>query len=309
MNLLEVSQKYLDSFSSDTSQETIRLYKFGINKFIDTIGNIDASQVTAKDFDVYCQRITKEAKAASRKWSAWTQHAYTRGPVGFLTYLADMEQNHIMPQKLWAIRKKRIAAIQKPPYVLPAGIDGFLQKLYETKAPDNLKPKDYQRFILEHAFVVALVSSGARIHEICKLTLGNFEGKRVLVQGKGNKYGFINFTAKAMQIIDKWISERETSSPYLFPAMRLSKQKKLTHKPISTETGRKIVYRWLVMLLGDKGEITPHDFRHWAIIIGIKKQGLRWAQLSARHADPSTTAGYDESDADQVSEVYDEVME
>lgn len=306
MNLLEASQNYIASFSSDKSAQTIRLYKFGINKFIDTVGNKDAANVTALDFDVYCQRITKEAKAA--KWSAWTQHAYTRGPVGLLTYLADMNASQIMPQTLWKIRDKRIAAIQKPPYVLPAGIETFPRMLYETKPPDNLKPKDYQRFILEHAFVTALVSSGARIHEICKLTVGNFEGKRALILGKGNKYGFINFTAKAMEIIDRWMSEREKSSPYLFPALRMGKSQKLTHAPISTETGRQIVYRWLVKLLGDRGDITPHDFRHYAIILGIKSKGLRWAQLAARHADPATTAAYDESDADEVTNAYDEVM-
>lgn len=303
MKLTEASQMYLDSLPSTTSDETVRLYKFGLQLFVDAIGDEDIKHITDSEFDMFCQYITKEAK--KKKWTPRTQHSYTRGPVGLLIYLAETRlSDNILPQALWRIRRKRIAKVTKSPYILPVGVDGFLDKLYETKPPASKKV--YQRFILEHAFVVALVSSGARIHEICKLKVNDFDGKRALVKGKGGKYGYINFTDRALIIMDRWKEEREAKSPYLFPAIRKGIKRS---KFLNTETARQIVYRWVVMLLGERQGITPHTFRHYIIKLGIQRKGLRWAQLQARHADPSITADYDESNADEVTSVYDEVVE
>lgn len=304
MNLSSASAHYLDNLPSDTSPETIRLYRRGCQMFRDVIGDKDVSQVTELDFDTYCQYLTRKAKNDDLK--PWTQHAYTRGVVGLLIYLSKKKLSPpIDAQTLWDIRKAGIARLQKAKYKLPDGVDEFAEKVYAVPSPPSKDPKVYQRFILEHAFVSALVSSGARIHEICKLKVSDFQGNRAQVKGKGDRLGWVNFTARAMEIINKYLAEREAKSPYLFPAIRDGHHHP---KTISTETGRQILYRWLVMVLGDKKKITPHTFRHHTIILGIKRKGLRWAQKQARHVSVETTIGYDESDADEVTQAYDEVF-
>lgn len=302
MNLQEASIIYLDQFPTTTSKETLRLYKRGCEMFIDIIGSKDVKQVSELDFETYCQQLTKDARR--NEWSPRTQHAYTRGVVGLLIYLAEMKlSDKIFPQTLWRIRKKRVAKVIKEPYKLPVGAAEFAENVYSQIPPPPAAKKEYQRFILEHAFASALVSSGARIHEVTGIMIKNIEGNRALVRGKGGKVGYINFTSAAMKIINKWITERGRDSIYLFPAMRGD------NKTLNTETGRQILYRWITRVLGDsESEITPHTFRHLAITRGIKKMGLRWAQKQARHADPAITADYDESDADEVTDVYDAVM-
>lgn len=265
---------------------------------VDVIGNKDASAITELDFDHYCQRITKAARRY--EWSAQTQQSYTRGVMGLLSFLSEIKIANIHIPSLWAIRKKRLAKVKREPYVLPDGVEDFTKAIYSVPPPPKAD-KTYKQFIMEHAFIAALVSSGGRIGGVLAIEVSKISGTYTVVKSK-NRWVRLNFTSKAMEIINRWIAERDTYSPYLFPAIRDRQRKTL-----STKTGRAILYRWLNMVLGTRNEIIPHTFRHFAIIQGIKARGLRWAQIQAGHSSPAITAAYDTEAADEVTEAYDSV--
>lgn len=69
----------------------------------------------------------------------------------------------------------------------------------------------------EAALVEVLLSTWARVTEVSLMRIDEIRGDSITVHGKGNKEREVYLTPRAQLILDKYLSERKDSNPYIFP--------------------------------------------------------------------------------------------
>lgn len=71
--------------------------------------------------------------------------------------------------------------------------------------------------VKEKMLIELLLSTGCRVGEIVQILMTEIDGDRILVHGKGQKDRYVYLNAKAQLAIERYLSERRDSNPYLFP--------------------------------------------------------------------------------------------
>ena len=69
----------------------------------------------------------------------------------------------------------------------------------------------------ESALVEVLLSTWARVTEVSLMRIDEIRGDSITVHGKGNKEREVYLTPRAQLILEKYLSERNDSNPYIFP--------------------------------------------------------------------------------------------
>lgn len=69
----------------------------------------------------------------------------------------------------------------------------------------------------EAVIIEVLLSTGCRVSEMVQMLISEIEGDRVLVHGKGEKDRYCYLNAKALIAIERYLSKRKDTNPYLFP--------------------------------------------------------------------------------------------
>lgn len=73
------------------------------------------------------------------------------------------------------------------------------------------------RTTMETAVIEIMISTWARVSEIANIKISDINGNRLIVHGKGDKDREVFLTPKAQLAINKYLSDRQDSNPYLFP--------------------------------------------------------------------------------------------
>ncbi len=144
-----------------------------------------------------------------------------------------------------------------------------------------------------HALIEVLYATGLRVSELVSLplTVALRDDRFFIVRGKGNKERMVPLSAKAREVMQRWLLERNANprlvdSPFLFPAPSES-----GHLP------RQVFARDLKGLAARAGlsatKISPHVLRH-AFASHLMQNGadLRAVQQLLGHSDISTTQIY-----------------
>ncbi len=76
----------------------------------------------------------------------------------------------------------------------------------------------------ERALIEILLSTACRVSELISIKTCEIDGNRILVCGKGNKYGQVYLNPKAVYAIETYISSRTDNNPYLFPGKKGDQQ-------------------------------------------------------------------------------------
>jgi integrase/recombinase XerC len=181
----------------------------------------------------------------------------------------------------------------------------------------NAKLRAYR----DRAFLVTLADTGFRVHEACNLRRGDIdwnEGRAIII-GKGNNQAVVRFSARSLQAIKDYLSQRATldgnsgkqlSSLPLFARHDKGAGKKV--KSMTTTTGRNIVKNRVEQFLGEemKGQITPHSFRHYFVTSVLRGTGnLTMAQKLARHKNIQVTQLYTHLSDEELDKAYYDVFE
>lgn len=69
----------------------------------------------------------------------------------------------------------------------------------------------------ETAIVEMLMSTGARVSELCSIKYSDIDNDAVSIIGKGGKQRMIYLNAKAQIAVSRYMAERKDCNPYLFP--------------------------------------------------------------------------------------------
>lgn len=171
----------------------------------------------------------------------------------------------------------------------------------------------------DRAFILTLPDTGLRISEACSLTRGSldFQRKRALIQGKGDKPGIVRFSDRALSAIRDYLSARaeldgKSGKPLaslpLFARHDPGAGKKV--KPIRSGG------MWLALTKRmkeagiDEGAVTPHKFRHYFVTHILRSTNGNLAQAAhlARHEDTNTTKKYDHLSESELDRTYEEIF-
>ena len=155
-------------------------------------------------------------------------------------------------------------------------------------APNEAKPGGMR----DRAMLELLYATGLRVSELIAVQMGhiNLEVGYLRTMGKGSKERLVPVGDKALEVIDKYLSEArgsllgEKQSPYLFVNKR----------------GRKLSRQYFWKKVGDYSltagitkNISPHTLRHsFATHLLSHGADLRAVQMMLGHSDISTTEIY-----------------
>lgn len=134
---------------------------------------------------------------------------------------------------------------------------------------------------------VTVYATGLRIHEACKLEVGDIDAKRGVIHvrhGKGNKQRMVMLSPRLYAILRAYWKLVRPAAPYLFASRRGG--------PLKPDAARTALAR-AVQDCGLQGRVTPHVLRHsFATHLLESGTDLRVIQVLLGHASITSTALY-----------------
>ena len=111
----------------------------------------------------------------------------------------------------------------------------------------------------DRAFILFLLSTGARIAEALRLDRGDWKPEAMTVIGKGDRERPVSITEKAKEAMEEYLAARQDPSPALFigfqPARKATRENRLTVQ------GAHHICHTLALRLGIP-RFHPHQLRH-----------------------------------------------
>ena len=182
------------------------------------------------------------------------------------------------------------------------------KKLPDTLDTDSLTqllniPPDSILAIRDRSIMELFYSSGLRLSELVNLNLDSIDlqEKSLRAIGKGNKERLLPIGSKAIEALEKWLSQRNTMAKIDENALFVSTR----GKRISTRSIQQRLSYWRKKQ-GLAQHIHPHKLRHSFASHILESSGdLRAVQELLGHADISTTQIYTHLDFQHLANVYD----
>lgn len=152
------------------------------------------------------------------------------------------------------------------------------------------KIRDACETIREKAIVELLLSTGCRVSEMCGIKMDDFlERDQIMVHGKGNKDRIVYLNAKARFILERYMEERDSRSPYLITGIRVKKENIV--KPLD-----KSHIETLVRKIGKRAGVEkthPHRFRRTCATMALENgMPIEYVSKMLGHESIETTQIY-----------------
>jgi integrase/recombinase XerD len=214
----------------------------------------------------------------------------------FFHYVAMIEPEHLLAcQRILGLPMKKLAR-QPMSFFSPEGLHLLLSQ------PDTTTRKGRR----DHALLVLLYDSAARVQEICDLRVRDVRLEQpatVTLHGKGRKARVVPITARSASIMEAYLEERGwigTSGTLDFPVFMNSRKGKLTRAGVAHILARHVT----TMSLADSRHVpacvSPHCLRH-SKAVHLLRSGvpLIYIRDFLGHVSVTTTEIYAKVDAEQ----------
>lgn len=284
LNITQIISDYLSrlKFEKGLSYNTILAYEndlIGFFDFLEIEENVnEINLIKRKNLSNYTRYLAKKEINPS---TITRKIASIKGFFKFLCANYDVKSNPVM-------------------LISPPKLPKKLPKVLTISEIENILKTDLN--IQELAIIELLYSAGTRVSELVELEINNIDliQKIIKVFGKGSKERIIPINSKCVDILKKYIKEREMQilkfgkEPYLFLN---SKGKKIS---------RQFVYN-IIKKQGEKinKKISPHTLRHsFATHLLENGADLRVVQELLGHASIVTTQLYTHISKKTLREVY-----
>lgn len=318
--------KYLEMIKLARSKQTMLTYRNALRVFREvlTVKNLDPDNTSIEKLS---EDLISPLAGYLKTYSPATEQVYMQAIKGFYEYvdaehLAEINQSRV---RVLIRQRSRRPGFRFPQFPMD-DVERLLAQLEDvtglvTPGTDDDELLVRLRAYRDRAFLLTLADTGFRVHEACKLRRGDVDWTehRAVIIGKGDKQAVIRFTARSIQAIKDYLSQRAmldgNSGRQLTALPVFARHDKGTGrkvKPMTPTTGRRIVKERVAQLLGpDKvGSITPHSFRHYFVTSVLRGTGnLRYAQELARHKNIAVTQRYTHLTNDELDKAYYEVFE
>jgi site-specific recombinase XerD len=322
----DVMNNYLEMIKLARSKQTMLTYRNALRVFREVLltKKLDPDK---SSIDKLSEDLISSLAAYLKNYSPATEQVYMQAVKGFYEYVdsehvADINQSRV---RVLIRQRSRRPGFRFPQFPMD-DIEQLLNQVENVEAliirisnEDDTTAR--LRAYRDRAFLLTLADTGLRVHEACKLRRGDVDWneQRAVIIGKGDKQAVVRFTARSIQAIKDYLSQRAsldgnsgkqlTSLP-IFARHDKGAGKKI--KPMTPTTGRRIVQERVAQLLGQQlvGSITPHSFRHYFVTSVLRGTGnLRYAQELARHKNIAVTQRYTHLTNDELDKAYYEVFE
>ncbi len=281
------------------STNTIASYRDAMKLFLvfcETVGKLKPDKIRIS-------LISPELLAAYLGWLERERHCgvSTRNQrlaafKSFFHYVAAAEPEHLLAcQRILGLPMKKTA--RRPmSFFSPEGLHRLLSQ------PDTTSSQGRR----DHALLVLLYDSAARVQEICDLRIRDLRFERpatVKLQGKGRKTRVVPITTRTASIMEDYLKERGwigRSATLDFPLFVSSRKCKLTRAGVAHILDKYV----RSMLLTDSSDVpasvSPHCLRH-SKAVHLLRSGvpLIYIRDVLGHASVTTTEIYAKVDAEE----------
>ena len=276
LSLLETQMNY--------SKKTIESYNHDINKFYLYLKDNDVNSIDLIDKNVLRMYLLKQKES---NISNRTIGRYYSSLNSLFKHCIEREYIKLNPLEL----------IDYPKYTKKIPDYIYESKIFELL---NVKTSDkYEVEIRNKLIIYLLLDSGVRVSELVDIKVNdiNYEERIIKVLGKGNKERFVFFTSKTLEILNSYLSIRNS--------------KALVDNLLINYKGEKLSVRYVQKIVKEIGEkigldLHPHLLRH-TFATDLLNHGLdiRLIQELLGHENLDTTQIYTHVSNSRVKEVYD----
>jgi len=214
----------------------------------------------------------------------------------FFHYVATMEPEHLLAcQRILGLPMKKFA--RRPmSFFSPEGLHLLLSQPHTAT----------RRGRRDHALLVLLYDSAARVQEICDLRVRDVRLEQpatVTLHGKGRKTRVVPITAKSASIMEAYLEERGwigTSGTLDFPVFINSRKDKLTRAGVAHILARHVKTMSLIDSGHVPSSVSPHCLRH-SKAVHLLRSGvpLIYIRDFLGHISVTTTEIYAKVDAEE----------
>ena len=135
----------------------------------------------------------------------------------------------------------------------------------------------------EKAIVETLFSTACRVSELTSIKTADIDENRVMICGKGHKYGQVYLTSKAMYAIDQYVGSRKDDNPYLIPGTKKRGMSNMGVEKILKQIGER----------AGVDDVHPHRFRRTAATMAFRRgMSIEMVSKMLRHNRLQTTMIY-----------------
>lgn len=179
----------------------------------------------------------------------------------------------------------------------------------EKSLPNYLNYEDLEKLLsypdrsnkygLRDALILEMLySTGVRVGELAEIQLDdiNFEERKILVLGKGDKERYVFYGTKCAELLDRYLEIDHRDSPYLLIGKRNDKLNEREIRKIVTDCGKKA---------GLSVHVSPHTLRHtYATHMLNDGADLKSVGDLLGHESLSTTQIYTHVSNERLRQVY-----
>lgn len=282
---LERFVNYLQ-YTKNCSSKTVENYTLWVNRFIQFVGDIDASQVKVMHIQDFRMWLVKQ-------WlSPKTVNYHVVWLRSFFKFLIRNDVDIISPDKL------DLAKI--PPRKVSYLTEDQVQKILGAPAIFEKNPLNIAR---DEAVLSTLYWTWLRVTELISLKIDDVKlnENQFSVIGKWSKLRSVFLTKDAKNKIRKYLDLRHDKSDFLF----ISHSSNSYWNPISRNSVESIVKKYANAVWIDE-KVTPHTLRHsFATSLLRRWADIRSVQMLLWHSSIQTTQIYTHVDDKYLQWVHD----
>ena len=273
-------------YTKNASPKTIENYSLRVNRFIDYIWDVDASEIKMihiQDFRTYLIKQWLSQKTVN-------YHA-----VGLRSFFKFMQRNDIE-----TLSPEKIDLAKIPPRRVSYLSEEQVQEILEAPAKYEKNPL---KIVRDKAILATLYGTGLRVTELITLKTKDIKlsENQFSVIWKGSKLRSVFLTQDAKEKIKKYILSRADDSEYLF----ISLSPNSYGEPISRNSVEWLVKKY-AELVWIHEKVTPHTLRH-SFATSLLRRGadIRSVQALLGHSSIQTTQIYTHVDDKYLQRVHD----
>lgn len=282
---LERFVNYLQ-YTKNASPKTIENYSLRVNRFIEYIWDIDASQIKMMHIQDFRTYLVKQGLSPK------TVNYHAVGLRSFFKFMLRNDVETLSPEKI------DLAKI--PPRRVSYLSEQQVQDILDAPSAFEKKPL---KILRDKAILATLYWTGLRVTELVSLKTSEIRlnENQFSVIWKGSKLRSVFLTQDAKQKLKKYILSRGDDSEYLF----ISLSPNSYGQPLSRNSVESLVKKYAEFVWITE-KVTPHTLRHsFATSLLRRWADIRSVQALLWHSSIQTTQIYTHVDDKYLQKVHD----